>query len=623
MRIAAKRKREEALIRTVERLERRLAEFDAYSRSYSWSRLALILGGGVLAWIVFELAGNTAGSLVLLAVAVAFGVIARYHTRLEKSIRRHRIWRRIKAGHVARLNLDWSGLPAPAPHPVDPEHPFERDLNLTGPRSLHQLLDTAVSREGSARLRAWLLAPVPDPEAVHRRQALVRELTPLTTFRDRLTLNSALVSEDPERRWEGDRLLRWLDHHTDDPRVRRLLTGLSALAAVNIVLFGLFLLDVLPAYWVFTFVLYVWIYMLRNRAFSHLFDQAEYLLDTLGLFRSVLLYLEWYPYDRYPHLARLCRPFRDAERRPSRLLKHLTWLAVAASSQKSELLWLVLNAVVPWDLYFSYRLSRFKEEIRTVLPGWLDAWYDLEALCALANFAYLNPGYAFPDVTADTGRRPIFEADQIGHPLIPDDVLVRNDFIIGRPGEITLVTGSNMSGKSTFLRTLGMNLCLAYAGGPVDARRMATIPFRLFTCINVSDSVNDGISYFYAEVRRLKALLAEIDRPHPFPLFYLIDEIFRGTNNRERLIGSRSYVRSLAERQGTGLISTHDLELVQLADELPALRNMHFREEVIDGKMVFEYRLRPGPCPTTNALKIMRMEGLPVERPVSSETAAS
>ena len=138
------------------------------------------------------------------------------------------------------------------------------------------------------------------------------------------------------------------------------------------------------------------------------------------------------------------------------------------------------------------------------------------------------------------------------------------------------------------------------------------MPFRLFTCIQVSDSVNDGISYFYAEVRRLKALLAELKRPHPFPLFFLIDEIFRGTNNRERLIGSRSYIRALAGGHGTGLISTHDLELVYLADELPDLRNMHFREEVREGRMVFEYHLHEGPCPTTNALKIMALEGLPL-----------
>ena len=169
-----------------------------------------------------------------------------------------------------------------------------------------------------------------------------------------------------------------------------------------------------------------------------------------------------------------------------------------------------------------------------------------------------------------------------------------------------------MSGKSTFLRTLGINLVLAYAGGPVCAQAFRTQLFRPFTCIQVADSVNDGISYFYAEVRRLKALLNALQADHPLPLFFLIDEIFRGTNNRERLQGSRAFIRTLAQSQGVGLISTHDLELVHLADEVPLIENFHFRETIEDGRMVFDYKLHDGPCPTTNALTIMKMEGLPV-----------
>jgi len=173
-----------------------------------------------------------------------------------------------------------------------------------------------------------------------------------------------------------------------------------------------------------------------------------------------------------------------------------------------------------------------------------------------------------------------------------------------------------MSGKSTFLRTLGTNLCLAYAGGPVNASSLQASLFKLYTCIKVSDSVTDGYSYFYAEVRRLKGLLTELERSSDFPLFFLIDEIFKGTNNRERQIGSRAYIQALVGQNCMGVISTHDLELVNLADTLPGIKNYHFKEDVIDGRMVFDYVLRPGPSPTTNALKIMQMEGLPVDVPV-------
>jgi DNA mismatch repair ATPase MutS len=214
-------------------------------------------------------------------------------------------------------------------------------------------------------------------------------------------------------------------------------------------------------------------------------------------------------------------------------------------------------------------------------------------------------------VESDSERA--FVADGLGHPLIPAGRKVCNDFALEAPGHIVIITGSNMAGKSSFLRAVGVNLCLAYAGGPVNAGRLACLPLRVFTSIRVSDSVTDGFSYFYAEVRRLRALLDALDEDDERPVCFLIDEIFRGTNNRERLIGSRAYIRALAGRRGLGVIATHDLELVRLADALPGLRNQHFRDAVIDGRMVFDYRLRPGPCPTTNALKIMHMEGLPVE----------
>jgi DNA mismatch repair ATPase MutS len=206
----------------------------------------------------------------------------------------------------------------------------------------------------------------------------------------------------------------------------------------------------------------------------------------------------------------------------------------------------------------------------------------------------------------------VFQARGLGHPLIPDEQKVCNDFTIRGLGEITIITGSNMAGKSTFLRTLGVNLALAFAGGPANAQELQTVLFRLFTCIKVSDSVTDGTSYFYAEVKRLKRLLIALEENHPIPLFFFIDEIFRGTNNRERMLGSQAYTHTLIEKNGVGLISTHDLELAKLADQTSKIKNYHFRDDIRNGQMVFDYSLHPGPCPTTNALKIMQQAGLPV-----------
>lgn len=296
-------------------------------------------------------------------------------------------------------------------------------------------------------------------------------------------------------------------------------------------------------------------------------------------------------------------------------------VAEAASLQRHPL-WLVVNLLMPWDLYFAHRLRTLKTRLAGELSLWLERWFDLEALMGLANFADLHPDFAFPEIRSSDHRdeQPRFEADSLGHPLIPADQRVNNDFAVDRLGAITIVTGSNMAGKSTFLRTIGVNLRLAFAGGPVCAGALSTIPFRLYTCIRPSDSIADGISHFYAEVKRLRTLLDELARDHAHPVFFLVDEIFSATNNRERLLGSQAYVQHLLDKHGVGVISTHDLELAQLEEGSDRVRNMHFREHIENGTMRFDYQLREGPCPTTNALTIMAMEGLPVtfERPASA-----
>jgi DNA mismatch repair ATPase MutS len=215
----------------------------------------------------------------------------------------------------------------------------------------------------------------------------------------------------------------------------------------------------------------------------------------------------------------------------------------------------------------------------------------------------------FPEIAAEWS---LLHGRALGHPLIRPEIKICNDFELGEHHKIVVLTGSNMAGKSTFVRTVGINLCLGYAGAPVNADYLRVSLFRVFTCIQVNDSVQDGLSYFYAEVKRLKALLSATEKDD-LPVLFLIDEIYRGTNNRERHIGSRAFIQALSNsKTAVGIVATHDLELATLTDETPGIVNFHFREEVYDGRMVFDYVLRPGPCPTTNALTIMQIEGLPV-----------
>jgi DNA mismatch repair ATPase MutS len=341
------------------------------------------------------------------------------------------------------------------------------------------------------------------------------------------------------------------------------------------------------------------------------FKEASHLRDILAQLSAVFRQLETVSYGRTPHLAQLCRPFHQSGQKPSNFLKRLNRIVNATGLRGNPVFALLLNILFPYDIFFAYKLQRARQELAGKLPGWMDIWFELEALASLANLGYLNPHYTFPTFNAE-GNADLFQSHQMGHPLLPDTQKVCNDFTIDHTGFIGILTGSNMSGKSTFLRTAGINLVLAYSGGPVDAAHLQTAFFRLHTCIRISDSITSGISHFYAEVKCLKSLMDTLKADHTLPLFYLIDEIFQGTNNLERLTGSRSFIRALADQRGVGLISTHDLELAQLAEEIPSLNNYHFKDTVSDGRLLFDYHIQPGPSPTTNALKIMALEGLPI-----------
>jgi ABC-type multidrug transport system fused ATPase/permease subunit len=606
-----------ALEHQIKRLQKRIAILDHKSNRIGWTRVAIFFIGALLSLLAYFLAGwwlLMIGAVVTLTI---FSIVAYFHGRINRSISRHKIWMQIKSNHIARINLEWDSIPTEPFADIPVKHPFATDLDIVGKHSLHRLINTAVLSEGSQRLQEWLLNTTPDLQVIRQRQALIRELTPLTIFRDKLLMKSLLSSKNMSRTWEQKNVLNWLNEQRSTKSLLPLLFVSLTLSILTITLFILNLLQHIPQYWVMMLLLTILFLFVTQKQRGDLFEDAYQLRDRFAQLSLIFEYLETYRYGKNQHLKVLCEPFHmDHEHRPSPLLKKIARVASASTLQKNLLLWIIVNVLVPWDFYFAFRFQQYKSQLVSLLPVWLHIWHELEALNSLANFAYLNPEYILPEIFHCQNQdelAPPFRACGLGHPLIPANQKVVNDFSIYKQGEIDIITGSNMSGKSTFLRTVGINLCLSYAGGPVNANLFHTSLFRIFSCIRINDSVTEGYSYFYAEVKRLRKLLTEVESDNSIPLFFLIDEIFKGTNNRERRIGSESYISALVGKKCIGLISTHDLELVTLEENLPDIRNYHFKEDVLNGQMVFDYILREGPCPTTNALKIMQMEGLPID----------
>ncbi len=602
-------KRKKGLENQVRRLAARQQAKQEQANQIIHFRLAAFVVAAVISGFAFFKWGATVWLPVTAVAFIPFIALVIWHRRVGTAVTRLSLYHAIKQTHLARLALDWDNLPPPLPAPERLEHPFAIDLDLVGARSLHHLLDTAVTQEGSTRLRDWLLETNPDPAAIVQRQALVAELTSQFRFRDRLALQAMLVSQSG--RFSGQALTAWLAETTPASHYRRPLLVLTALAALNILLALLASATDLPDFSLITWPLYLGLYLLWGfrQSWSLLRDTLT-LQDALETSQVIFGFLENNRYARTPHLQTLCALFQDQTTRPSQYIRRVRRLSTGVGAAQNPVLGFILNVFVPWNLFFVYQITRCRQDLAERLPLWLDVWYELETLNGLATFAWLNPdNTTFPTIE-QTGSS--LTTRQMGHPLVQSETRVTNDFAISQPGTVYIITGSNMAGKSTFLRTIGINLALAYAGGPVLAADMQTSLFRLFASIRVADSITDGFSFFYAEVRRLQQLLAALPVEETRPLLFLIDEIFRGTNNRERLIGSRAYIRALAESSGLGLIATHDLELVHLAEENGRIHNYHFRDDVADGHMVFDYKLHPGPCPTTNALKIMQLAGLPV-----------
>lgn len=624
------------LERMIERLERRSIYLETISSKYWTARRLIFVSLSFMALFACGYAGTKVGVVVAVLFLIVFVLVAFYHRRVQDSITRTALLVEIKRVQVARTSVDWDLLP-PSEHSQDegkneshPDtaHPFESDLDITGERSLLRLLDSSVTIEGSQRLRLWLLNTSPELAVIQKRQTLVRELSRHALFRDRLQLLSALASKDSRssvgrknqtgrsNRWKSAALVVWITSGGTKGSLGPTVVLLAGLAVLNFLLIVLAVMGFIPHVWPIVLLAYFGVMIARQSRIAASWGELQDLETALSKFKHVFQYLETRKFTNTPGLSEICAPFTDSEKKPSVEFRKLERLAAALGLRTNAMLWLLVNGLVPWDFFFTHRLELIRKELAQLFPSWLSAWYELEALNSLANFAYLNPAYAYPTFLEGTPKHPgrgnAFNARQLCHPLLKPRVKVCNDFKLDQEQKIVVLTGSNMAGKSTFLRTVGANLCLAYAGAPVNAAGLETSLFRVFTCIKVSDSVQDGLSYFYAEVKRLKALLNATELEDPRPVLFLIDEIFRGTNSRERRIGSRAYIRTLSQSNAMGLVSTHDLELAKLA-EIAGVINLHFREEVQDGRMVFEYKLRTGPCPTTNALQIIQLEGLPTE----------
>ena len=603
-------------------LKERLAEIaarEARHQVLGYYRLAVAAAGVAVLWMAIQQSITILWLLVPIAVFV--GLIVLHEHLLRRLARRRRAAAFFEKG-LARLDGKWAGTGSTGERYADPEHPYAADLDLFGKGSLFELLCTARTHIGEDTLARWLQSPA-EPTVVRERQEAVAELRPHLQLREDL----AVVAEEAHSGVDPVSLAAWgespgpggtpLNTRAMRIQVRALgLLGiLGAAALIATVLYGAGVVPMAagPAALVRDFFLLVLAvngtFLYRNRhAFAAAVASVEAAADQLGLLSEVLVRVEQETF-RTPLLARL-RASLDAEGSPpSRRLASLKRIVEYIDSRDNIAVKLA-EIFILWTPHWALKTEEWRGHSGPAVRRWLTATGEIEALCALASHSYEHPEDPFPELRDDTAG-PQLEAEGAAHPLIPEDTAVRNDVRIGGALRLMVISGSNMSGKSTFLRTLGTNVALAQAGAPVRARRMALSPLAVGASIRVVDSLQGGISRFYAEILRLRQILDLTGGK--LPVLFLIDEVLSGTNSHDRRIGAEAIVRGLVQRGAAGFITTHDLALAEIAAVLgERAANVHFEDRIEDGRIIFDYIMRPGVVRKSNAIELMRSVGLEI-----------
>ncbi len=534
------------------------------------------------------------------APVAVFGAVAVYHSRIlrarDLSLRAVAFYER----GLARIGDRWESSGETGERFDDPHHVYASDLDLFGKSSLFQLLSTARTRMGEDTLVQWLLAPA-TVERILERQVAVTELRNQLDLREDLAVlgGDAAVGVHPED------LVKWAESRNvmTAAWIRWVAPFLAALAILGAVIWAwwgtatpLVLIIVVEA---------ILTYALKKRI-EEVLHGTEHAFHGLDLLSGVLARVEAHTFQA-PRLRELQKELLSSGIPSSTAIARLRTL-VELINGRHNLFVRIIDVPLMYSVQVAFAAEAWRKAHGSAVRLWVDAVGQMEALLSLAGYSYEHPADPFP-VFAEGAAS--FEAEALGHPLVQAHACVRNDVSITGEMRVLLVSGSNMSGKSTLLRAIGMNVVLAMAGAPVRAGRLRLTPLQVGASIRVNDSLREGSSRFYAEITRLRQVF-DCAGKNP-PLLFLLDELLQGTNSKDRRIGAEGIVRALVERGAMGLVSTHDLALTDIGGSVEGhLHNVHFQDEFANGRMSFDYKLREGVVTKSNGLDLMRSIGLDV-----------
>lgn len=575
---------------------------------------AAIIGCGY-----FLAQGSRVGGAIGLGSLLIFLALVAHHGRVLEKVAHQKRFSIVNEHAELRLRGDFRGLPRTGATFAPKEHLSAEDLDLFGVGSLYQRVSVAHTRYGQTTLAAWLSAPAAREEILARQKAVV-ELAAQLSFRQELEAEGMALVEKKRGRstqiTDGPNPVRLLSWIAEEGQLRKsvLLLALSFLLPV-LTLSGIFaqvFLRTPPTFWLGPMLLGLVLLSLNKKACSDAFAAVSTTEGAFLRYGRLLEILEAYD-AKAPWLKeRRERLLARQGQKPSEVMRRFRRLVSWFDLRHNGMVYPVVNALLLWDIHMTRALENWKKDAGQDLDRWFTVIGDFEAISSLAGAYADDPGASIPEIIVDGEGPAGITAVALGHPLLPTGKRITNDLELLSVGHALLITGSNMSGKSTFLRSLGTNVVLALAGGAVAAKSMTLPRCLLGTSIRVSDSLGSGVSHFYAEVQKL-AQIVSLACAGQLPVLFLLDEVLHGTNSRERQVGARWVLAELLKMGAFGIVTTHDMELCRLPEPLMQLvRQHHFREGEKDGEMTFDYTLREGPVTSGNALRLMHRVGLKV-----------
>jgi len=585
----------------IEQFSKELTRLKKISTLFAWSRLAVImilLAGG---WFTWQQGLPIALTTISLLLFVFIRLV------ILDTDNDHKIKHANNLLLINQTELDIAaGKYTALPHGMEfvPHiHDNAYDLDLFGRASLFQYINRTRSFQGNATMSEWLLHPS-TADMIMQRQEAIRELSGNTAFSQHL---QALGMEKPVTMQTEKKLNQWLQKENVfyNKPLWKIIRYLYPLIAAGCVV--LFMYDVITASLFYPLLLLFFIFSgAISKKITPEYNQINKIEPEINTLYNSVAWIESQKWQSI-YLTRIQEQFATSNVTASSAIKKFRKILDRFDVRLNFLLFIPLNMLFLWDLQIVFQLESWRHLFSKVMSGWFSALGEAEAINSLAIATYNHPGWVF--AALDTKNQGTLSVKDIGHPLISADKCVRNSFSTQNIGQIALITGSNMAGKSTFLRTIGVNIILAMMGSPVFASSMTLSPVRVISSMRVTDNLEESTSTFYAELKKLKYIIECCNRHEN--VFLLLDEILRGTNSLDRHTGSVALLRQLLKQDAVAILATHDLELAQLAGEFPAnIHNYHFDVSVQNEELFFDYTLKDGICQSMNATILMKKIGI-------------